>query len=131
MTAVGDAIRAAERVLTHPPPSDGEIDLRWQALIDVAEFVRSSPDEIWTFVHRWGCSEDDEVRAAVATCLLEHLLQHHFDRVFPRVEEAVADPRFAATFCLCWKLGQAEAPANASRFDRVRQQIAERRAQSA
>ena len=128
MSDVRRALAEAERVLQEPVRSGGEIDPRWQVLIDLADFVRSSPEEIWPFVRRWGGCEDDDVRAAVATCLLEHLLEHHFDALFPRVEEAVADPLFADTFCLCWKFGQSELPANAARFDRLRAQLASRRA---
>jgi hypothetical protein len=96
-------------------------------MTDVADFVRSSPDDIWPFVERWGSTGDDEVRAAIATCLLEHLLEHHFERIFPLVEQAVGNPRFADTFSLCWKHGQSALPANAARFDRLRQALADRR----
>lgn len=128
MSDVRRALAEAERVLQEPVRPAGEIDPRWHVLIDVADFVRSSPEEIWPFVRRWGGCEDEDVRAAVATCLLEHLLEHHFDTVFPLVEEAVEDALFADTFCLCWKFGQSELPANAARFDRLRTQLASRRA---
>jgi hypothetical protein len=127
MTAVHRSIEAAERVLTHPPVPTGEVDARWQALTEVAEFVPSNPDDVWLFVARWGACPDEEVRAAIATCLLEHLLEHHFDRVFPLVEGAVTNPLFADTFSLCWKFGQAQLPANAARFDRLRGEVAARR----
>jgi hypothetical protein len=29
-------------------------------------------------VLKWGSHEDEDVRAAIATCLLEHLLEYHF-----------------------------------------------------
>ncbi len=129
MSGVRETIAAAERVLAHPPAPTGEVevDVRWQAMIDVAEFVESHPEEVWPFVRRWGATPDDDVRAAVATCVLEHLLEHHFDRIFPLVEQTVADPLFADTFSLCWKFGQAAAPANSARFDRLRQEVASRR----
>jgi len=128
MRPVDRVIAEAERLLARPPASDGHIDLRWKALIDVADFVRSDPDDVWRFVLRWGTADDDDVRAAIATCLLEHLLEHHFDRTFPLVEDAVSNPRFADTFCLCWKFGQSDRPPNAGRFDRLRKELAERRA---
>ena len=57
---------------------------------------------------------------AVATCLLEHLLQHHFDGFIARVEEeAMGSARFADTVCGCWKFGQAEEPSRAARLDRL------------
>lgn len=127
MSAVEQAIATAERVLAQPPARVSEVDIRWQVLLDVAEYVRSHPDDLWPFVRQWGSSEDDDVRAAVATCLLEHLLEHHFERVFPLVETAVQDPLFADTFCLCWKYGQSELPANAARFDALRTLLGEQR----
>jgi hypothetical protein len=57
---------------------------------------------------------------AVATCLLEHLLQHHFDRFIARVEDdAMASAQFADTVSHCWKFGQAEEPSRAARLDRL------------
>jgi hypothetical protein len=129
MTAA-QAIAEAERVLAQPPVRGGEVDRRWQALIEVAEFVATEPELLWRFVQRWGASDDDDVRAAVAACLLEHLLEHHFDRLFPRVEQAVRDPLFADTFSLCWKYGQSALPANAARFDALRAVLATGRRRS-
>jgi hypothetical protein len=122
--SAAQAIAEAERVLALPSIRDGEVDQRWQALLEVAEYVASDPETVWPFVRRWGAAEDDDIRAAVATCLLEHLLEHHFDRIFPLVEEAVRAPLFADTFSLCWKYGQSELPDNAARFDALRAVLA-------
>jgi hypothetical protein len=93
------------------------VDERWQAIRKVRAFIKTEPEQVWTFVDRWGRSDEDDVRTAIATCLLEHILQHWFDRFFPRVELAVrSDPRFADTFSRCWEVGQAEQPVNAERF---------------
>jgi len=44
--------------------------------------------------------------------------------VFPRVEElALADPRFADTFCWCWRFGQSDQPANAARFESLKARL--------
>ena len=57
---------------------------------------------------------------AVATCLLEHLLEYHFDHFIARVEDrARADALFATTVSCCWKFGQSEDPKRAARFDRL------------
>jgi hypothetical protein len=49
------------------------------------------------------------------------LLQHHFSRFFPRVEEAVrSNPLLADTFLKCWKFGQAKEERDAKRFDSLR-----------
>ena len=91
---------------------------RWDMACMLAMHVEASPDEVWPIVARHGCSEDADVRMAIATCVLEHLLEHHFDLIFPRVEAlALADARFAGTFGSCWKFGQSKEPANSARWD--------------
>jgi hypothetical protein len=118
---VQQAIQRAEALLPgHPAPEGG--DDRWQAIIDVAEFVETNPEELWTFVHQWGSDNQEDLRDAIATCLLEHLLELHFDAIFPRVEQAAQNsPLLADTFRRCWKLGQAELPENAARFEALKQ----------
>jgi hypothetical protein len=93
----------------------------------VSEFIQSNPDEVWSFAQRWGAHKDQDIKAAVATCLLEHLLEHHFEKVFPKLEAAVkADRELAATLSLCWKFGQAEEPKNSARLSRLLKEVAER-----
>ena len=127
MTAPGEVIARAESVLIHPPSPQGQIDPRWLALIDVGDLIPHHPGDVWPFILRWGSHPDDDVRAAVAACLLEHLLEHHFEAYFPLVQQAVMDPLFADTLSLCWKYGQAEIPANSARFDGLIREAAARR----
>lgn len=127
MKAAREVISRAESILIHPPARPGSIDPRWLALIEVGDLIEDHPDEVWPFVLRWGSHPDDDIRAAVAACLLEHLLEHHFEAYFPLVQNAVMDPLFADTFSLCWKFGQAEIPENAERFDRLIRETALRR----
>jgi hypothetical protein len=113
---VQDAIREAETVLPGEPVDEGT-DPRWQAIIRIGEYVESYPEPVWRFIRRWGKHAQEDLRTAVATCLLEHLLEFHFETYFPHVEEtALADPLFADTFLQCWQFGQAEKPGNAERF---------------
>jgi hypothetical protein len=115
---VTEAIARAEDVLPGQAAQDQASDPRWQAIIRAAEFVESDPEPLWNFARKWGSSNDEDLRAAVATCLLEHLLEHHFTLLFPRVVNAAReDSLFADTFLRCWKFGQAEFPANAAQFD--------------
>jgi len=115
---VAKALLRAEKILPGVAAPEGETDLRWQRIIDIGTYIESEPDAIWAFVERWGIHEDEDLRAAIATCLLEHLLEHHFATVFPRVERlATSNALFADTFVRCYRLGQAELPANAVRFD--------------
>lgn len=115
---VQEAISAAEALLPGDPAPDGELDPRWQAIIEVSEFIPTNPGEAWNFAMRWGGSSAPDVRAAIATCVIEHLLEQHFDEYFPKVAlQAKADSNFARTVRLCWQLGQAEKPRNAAKFE--------------
>ena len=101
---------------------------RWKAARHLGEFVEHAPEAVWGLVAQWGCSDHEDTRAAVAGCVLEHLLEHHFASVFPRVEElALADRRFADTFCWCWRFGESDKPANAARFDALKARLLARR----
>lgn len=118
------SIRAAEAVLPGRAAPDGREDPRWQALLDVAEHIESDPDAVWDFARHWADHDDEDLRAGVAACLLEHLLEHHFERIFPRVELACAGSvRFADTFRRCWKFGESELPRNAARFDALQRSL--------
>jgi hypothetical protein len=116
-----DAIRYAESLLPGIPASEGQKDDRWQAILHVANYVDTNPEEVWQFVRRWGSYPQDDLRDAIACCLLEHLLEVHFQFVFPRVEQAVReDPAFADTWCRCWKLEQAKSAGHSEAFDDLR-----------
>jgi hypothetical protein len=119
------AIVEAELLLPGASAPEGEADPRWQALIAVGEFCEIEPEPIWTFVRRWGSSEDEDLRAGVATCILEHMLEHHFAAIFPRVEASVrADPRFADCFSRCWAIGQSEEPEHLEHFESLKRSAA-------
>src|SRR5262245_6724078 len=62
---------------------------RWQALIVVGEAVVTCPEEVREVVRAHGGSADPDLRMGVATVLLEHLLEEHFDDYFPKVREEV------------------------------------------
>jgi hypothetical protein len=97
------AIRYANSILPGVPALEGENDPRWQAIINVGEFIQSNPEEVWSFIARWGIHEDEDLRSAISTCLLEHILQCHFELVFHRVESlAKKSSLFASTLSTCW-----------------------------
>lgn len=121
---VEQAIARAERILPGAPAPTGKRDPRWQAIIRVGKFIESDPEPVWAFALKWGRHANGDLRMAVATCLLEHLLGSHFDLIFPRVETAVKQSRrFAGAFCSCWKFDQAKEPANARRMDRLQRRL--------
>jgi hypothetical protein len=116
---VRQAIRDAEALLPGEPTEEGE-DPRWQAIMAVGDHIESDPESVWSFILRWAGHPQEDLRSAIATCLLEHILEHHFSTYFPQVEQAaLADALFADTFQRCWKFGEAEAPGNAERFDNL------------
>lgn len=119
-----ETIAAAERILPGHAAGDRELDPRWQAIIAVSEFIPTDPEQVWAFASRWGCSEDADLRAAIATCVVEHLLEHHFELLFPRVEAlARENARFADTVKLCWEFGQASGRASAARLRQLKGQL--------
>ena len=125
---VAEAIREAEALLPGIPTDEGQ-DPRWQAIIEVSEYIWSGPEAaveaVWGFTLRWGVYPQEDLRTAIATCLLEHLLEHHFAAFFPRIEAlAMADPLFGDTFERCWQLGQALEPGNAERYTALSERLA-------
>jgi hypothetical protein len=72
---VHEAIEATERLLPGVAAPDGELDPRWQAIIEVEGFIETDPEEIWHFIRRWGCDESEDLRRAIATCPLEDLVR--------------------------------------------------------
>jgi hypothetical protein len=113
---VQNAIRDADALLPGKPVDSG-VDPRWQAVLRIGEYIESDPDSVWQFVRRWGAHPEEDLQAAIATCLLEHLLEHHFETYFPRAEQAaLADPVFADTVRMCWPFGQSTEAGNAKRF---------------
>ena len=117
---VDDAISAAEKVLPGNVAPEDALDPRLQAVIAVGEFIETEPESVWVFIRRWGASPDEDLRTAIATCLLEHLLEHHFDRFIARVEQAArADKLFAETVCRCGNFGQAAEPDRRARLARL------------
>lgn len=98
---------------------------RWDGAELLGEFVESAPELVWPVAVCFGSSDDEDVRAAIATCVLEHVFEYHFERYFPEAERLVAagNFRFAQTVSLCWAFGQTEHPTNRSRFDALRTRI--------
>ena len=116
--SVANAIKYATSLLPGTPAPDGDEDLRWQAIIEVASYSESDPEDVCAFVLRWGGHPQEDIRNAIACCVLEHLLEHHFKLIFPRIQEAVKRNKlFADMFCRCWKFGESEGPENKKKID--------------
>lgn len=114
---VAEAIRDAEAVLPGEPVPEGN-DPRWEAIITVGEYIETEPETVWWFIRRWGSHAQEDLRTAIAVCVLEHLLEYHFVAYFPQVEQlALADLLFADTFLRCGLFGQSREPENAERME--------------
>jgi hypothetical protein len=102
------------------------VSTRWQAAIALGEFAESSPERIWPLVLKHGSRRHGDARMAIATCVLEHILEYHFDAFFPRVTDAARSCRwFRDTFRSCWRMGQAELPRNTRLWRRLERELDE------
>jgi hypothetical protein len=121
---VTKAIRLANELLPGAPAPEGEEDPRWPAIIAVGDYVETDPDAVWQFVRQWGGHRQEDLRTAIACCLLEHLLEHHSRLILPRVEQAITEDRlFADTVLRCWHFGLGE---DATEFERLQARCRER-----
>ena len=84
--------------------NDQDNDCRWQGLIVVGESISANPEAVWHVIEEHGAADDPDLRTGVATVLLEHLLEAHFDRFYPQVLRRVlsGDNRFAETVSTSW-----------------------------
>ena len=99
---------------------------RWQAAIALGELAQSAPDRIWALVLKHGSRRHADVRMAIATCVLEHILEYHFDAFFPIVADATRRNQwFRDTFRSCWRMGQADVPRNARRWRGLKRELDE------
>lgn len=122
--SVDEAIAFAEHILPGVIAPEDEEDPRWQAIIEVGEYISTELERVWEFIVKWGSHEDDDLRTAIATCLLEELLADQFEPFFSRVEQRVSsDFRFADTFSRCWMLERNAQPDNPRRFDALQSQL--------
>jgi hypothetical protein len=100
---------------------------RWQAAIALGEFVYLHPEDIWPLVLTHGSRRHADARMAIATCVLEHILEHHFDAFFPRVADAARSSRwFAVTTSSCWQMGQVALPQNARKWRNLMRELEKR-----
>ncbi len=115
-----EAIKKANDVLPGKAAPEKHTDPRWQAIIAVGKFIEADPMPVLEFAEHWGQHPDPDLRAAIATCLVEHLLEHHFSLVFPRVKSlARANQLFGNTVSLCFKFGGTLEPQNSASFDQL------------
>lgn len=83
---------------------DPDNNCRWQSLIVISELINSHPDLVWKIILKYGDSKDTDMRTAVSTLLLEHLLDFDFDKYFPKIRREILNgrQRFIDTLEGCW-----------------------------
>lgn len=125
--SVRDTVRQAEALLPGEPAPDDQPDPRWQCIIAIGQYIETEPQAIWEFIRTWGSFPHEDLRTAIATCLLEHLLEYHFTEYFPQVEHlSTSNSLFADTFLMCSQFGQSKVPVNAARFTRLKRLLQKR-----
>lgn len=102
--------------------SSSDEDKKWQAAVEAGDLVFNQPCQAWMIARAFGSSDDQDTRTAIATCVLEHLLEHHFKTYFPFLESEIraGNARLGDTFRSCWKCGESEYPENAAMWDQLR-----------
>jgi hypothetical protein len=102
-----DKVRKAYFSMARRLIEDANNNCRWQAMIVIGYFIDDHPEDVWEVVERYGQHEDEDMRIAVATVLLEHLLDEQPKRFKKRtVTLAAHSPRFAETLKRCWSFSQ-------------------------
>lgn len=98
---------------------DGNESDRWAAAAELSEHVVSNSDRIWPTVLELASSDVEDIRQAVATNVLEHILEHDFDRFFPLIESEVkrGNENLRDSVRLCWKFGQSLDRRRSERWD--------------
>ena len=111
-------------LLPGEPSSQDSLDPRWQAFIVIEEYIQSDPEAVWEFIRTWGCHPQQDLKDAIATCLLEHLLEFYFAEYFPQIEQlALTNEEFADTLSRCWKFGQSQNDDNSFKLDELRKHL--------
>jgi hypothetical protein len=84
-------------------------DIRWQSLIVIGEYIPYGRrnDEIRRLILEF-CRIDEDMQDALATVLLEHLLQHDFNRSLTWIKEQLKQGTkyFQELVERCWQFGQ-------------------------
>jgi hypothetical protein len=92
----------------------------WQIAADSWDDATERPANAWPHIIDVLAVADDDSIAAIATCILEHVLEHDFT-YFDRVEQEIAAGNAAVlrAFFLCSKFGQSKLPENERRWDKL------------
>jgi hypothetical protein len=89
--------------MTKKTIEDSNNNCRWQSLIIIGEFLDKYPNDIFNLIVKYGSSKDEDMRTAVATILLEHLLEKDFKKYFSLYKNISKDNSYLLdTLSKCW-----------------------------
>jgi len=87
-------------------------DIRWLSVILMGECIplHRRTEDVWRWIVDL-CGGDDDMKDALATVLLEHLLEEGFDDAIRRIKLRLADRTagFVELLHRCWRFGQPDA----------------------
>jgi hypothetical protein len=82
---------------------DSDNNCRWQSLIIIGEYINKYQDDIFNIIIKYGSSEDQDMRMAIATVLLEHLFEKDFKKYFSLYKNISKDNHLLLdTLSSCW-----------------------------
>jgi hypothetical protein len=82
---------------------DSNNNCRWQSLIVIGEYLNEYPEDIFHIIIKYGSSKDEDMRTAIATILLEHLLEKNFRKHFNLYKKfSENDSYLLDTLSKCW-----------------------------
>ncbi len=84
---------------------DRNNNLRWRALVLAGWYIDEFPSKVWPFVVKYGAVPNKDIRMGVACCLLEHVLQYHYDTYLPETEKLLFTDKnhiYTLRSCLCF-----------------------------
>src|SRR5882724_11959274 len=80
---------------------------RWTAASAAGDLIPTKPRSVWNLILKYGSYSNEDVRSAVASCMLEHLLESNFEEYFPLLKTQIIEGNILLTdtFRRCWKFG--------------------------
>lgn len=89
---------------------DRRKEVRWYASARILfDYVQEHPAKIWPVTVRLGASRSPDLRSAVAVCLLEQLLEYHYDEYFLKIRDKIeaGDRKMLEMLAISYHVGQA------------------------
>jgi hypothetical protein len=89
---------------------DRRTPVRWRVSAGILQrYAEDYPGKIWPLIVRLGASRSVDLRWAVAVCMVELLLEHHYAQYFPKVKALIeaGDRKMLDMLAMSYHVGQA------------------------